>query len=575
MTTARLQRIEEIFPAALDQEPDQIGAFLDTACEGDELLHRKVEALLASRHRAASFIEISAVGIATRIIDKGQADLLVGQTFGHYKISKRIGAGGMGEVYLATDMTAGRKAALKLLPMRFTGDAQRLKRFQQEAHAVVALNHPNILTVYEIGEDHSTHYIASELIEGETLRQRLMRRRMKLSEAVDVAIQVASALAAVHETGIVHRDINLGNIMLRPDGYVKVLDFGIAKLAEQEAPATMPKDEALLLVETNLGSILGTVPYMSPEQARGAPVDKGTDIWSLGVVLYEMVTGHAPFTGDTPGEAMSSILEMEPPPLTSYVAHTPAELQQIISKTLRKDREERYHSADELVEALKDLRHKLEVEAELERSTAAPSWLRWTRSPTALVLVLLVAALALAVPFYWHRNLTTSSPPEKNIAVLPFENLSKAFFASGVQDEILTDLAKIADLKVISRTSVMKYKSGVERNLREIAQALGVSHVVEGSVQRAGGRVRVSAQLIDARNDAHLWAEHYDRDVADVFDVQTEIAQRIADQLQAKLSPAEKAAIAERPTADPVAMPSIHRPRSSTTSPTGTARTEA
>ena len=306
MTPAQLQTIEEIFRAALDQEPDRIGAFLNKACEGDEVLRRKVEALLASRQRAAGFIETSAVGLATRIIQNGQADSLVGQTFGHYKISKRIGSGGMGEVYLATDVTAGRKAALKLLPMRFTGDANRLKRFQQEARAVVALNHPNILTVYEIGEDHSTHYIASELIEGETLRQRLERGPMALSEAVDLAIQVAGALAAAHEAGIVHRDINPGNIMLRRDGYVKVLDFGIAKLAEQEAPATMPKDEALLLVQTNLGSILGTVPYMSPEQARGTQVDKGTDIWSLGVVLYEMVTEHTPFIGDTPREVMTS-----------------------------------------------------------------------------------------------------------------------------------------------------------------------------------------------------------------------------------------------------------------------------
>src|SRR6059058_5533689 len=310
MTPARLRTIEEIYRTALDQEPDRIGAFLDAACEGDEALRRNVEALLSSHQRAGRFIETSPVGIATRIIENGQADLLVGHTIGHYKISKRIGTGGMGDVYLATDMTAGRKAALKLLPERFTGDAERLKRFQQEAHAVVGLNHPNILTIYEIGEDHSTHYIASELIEGETLRQRLMRGRMELSEAIDVAIQVASALAAAHHAGIVHRDIKPENIMLRPDGYVKVLDFGIAKLAEQEAPATMPKDEALLLVETNLGSILGTVPYMSPEQACPAVggIDKGTDLWSLGVVLYEMVTGQTPFTGNTPSEVMSSIL---------------------------------------------------------------------------------------------------------------------------------------------------------------------------------------------------------------------------------------------------------------------------
>src|SRR6266550_3097009 len=237
MTPARFQTIEEIYRAALDQAPGQIAQFLKTACEGDEVLRRKVEELLASRQRAAGFIDTSAVSIATRIIENGQADLLVGRTIGHYKISKRIGTGGMGEVYLATDMTAGRKAALKLLPERFTGDAERLKRFEQEARALVGLNHPNILTIYEIGEDHSTHYIASELIEGETLRQRLMQSRIEVSEAVDIAIQVASALAAAHETGIVHRDINPGNIMLRPDGYVKVFDFGIAKLAEQEAPA--------------------------------------------------------------------------------------------------------------------------------------------------------------------------------------------------------------------------------------------------------------------------------------------------------------------------------------------------
>src|SRR5436190_18317724 len=440
MRPARLQTIEEIFHAALDQEPDRIGAFLDAACEGDELLRRNVEALLASHQRGVSFIETPVVGLATRIIENGQADLLVGRTIGHYKLSKRIGTGGMGEVYLATDMTAGRKAALKLLPTRFTSDAERLKRFQQEAHAVVGLNHPNILTVYEIGEDHSTHYIASELIEGETLRQRLMRGRMEVGEAVDIAIQVASALAAAHEAGIVHRDIKPENIMLRPDGYVKVLDFGIAKLAESTfAEATADEAESVTLAGTNLGSILGTLRYMSPEQARGAPVDKRADIWSLGVVLYEMVTGHAPFAGETPGEVMASILEKEPPPLTSYLAHTPAELQQIISKTLRKEREERYQSAHELLEALQSLRRSMEFKTALERSTKAPLWLRWTRSPIASVLLFLVAALALAVPFYWHRNLTPISIPEKSIAVLPFLDLSQTkdqeYFCDGISEE--------------------------------------------------------------------------------------------------------------------------------------------
>src|SRR5205809_3078414 len=552
MTPARFQTIEEIFLAALEQEPDQVSAFLDTACEGDEALRREVEVLLASDQRAGRFIESSPVGLATKIIQNREADSLLGQTIDHYKISESIGAGGMGDVYLATDITAGRKAALKLLPTRFTADTERLKRFQQEAHALVGLSHPNILTVYEIGEDHSTHYIASELIEGETLRQRLMRGRMQVGEAIDVAIQVASALAAAHEAGIVHRDIKPENIMLRPDGYVKVLDFGIAKLAEQEVPVTVPTDEALLLVETNLGSILGTVRYMSPEQARGAPVDKGTDIWSLGVVLYEMVTGHAPFAGDTPGETMSSILEKEPPPLTNYLAHTPAELQQIISKTLRKEREERYQSAYELLEALQSLRRSMEFKAALERYTKPPLWLRWTRSPTALVLLLLVAALALALPFYWHRNLTPISIPEKSIAVLPFENFSdnkeNSYFAAGIQDDVLTSLAKIHELKVISRASVMAYQKPGGRNLREISQALGVANVLEGSVRRTGNRVLVNVQLIDARNDRHLWAERYDRAVADSIGLQGELAAEIAACLKAKLAPEEMARFVAKPT---------------------------
>jgi eukaryotic-like serine/threonine-protein kinase len=539
MTSARLQRIEEIFHAALDQEPEQVCAFLNMACEGDDVLRRKVEALLASHQLSGSFIETSAVGIATRIIENEQADLLVGQTFGHYKISKRIGSGGMGEVYLATDVTAGRKAALKLLPMRFTGDAERLKRFQQEARAVVALNHPNILTVYQIGEDHSTHYIASEMIEGETLRQRLARGRMELSEAVDVAIQVASALAAAHETGIVHRDINPGNIMLRRDGYVKVLDFGIAKLAEQEAPATMPKDEALLLVETNLGSIVGTVPYMSPEQARGAPIDKGTDIWSLGVVLYEMATGHTPFIGDTPREVMTSILEKEPPPLTSYIRQSPAELQEIISKVLRKGRTERYQSASEILQALKNLRHNLELKDELERSTTAPLWLRWIRSPAALVLVLLVAALALAVPFYRHRNLTTSSPPEKSIAVLPFADLSEAkdqeYFCDGISEEILDGLARVDGLHVVGRTSSFSFK-GKNANVSEVGKKLNVASVLEGTLQREGNRVRITAELVNTRNGFHLWSETYERELQGVFAVQDEITRSIVNALKVKLA---------------------------------------
>ena len=543
MTPARFQTIEQIFLAALEQEPGQISAFLDAACAGDGELRREVEVLLASDQRAGRFIEMSTVGLATKIIENRQADLFLGKTIGHYKISESIGTGGMGEVYLATDVIAGRKAALKLLPMRFTGDAERLKRFQQEAHAVVALNHPNILTVYEIGEDYSIHYIASELIDGETLRQRLERGRMDLGETLDVAIQVAGALAAAHEAGIIHRDIKPENIMVRPDGYVKVLDFGVAKLAEStlaEPPsqcfgvpgATTDGTGSATLAATNQGSVLGTVRYMSPEQARGAAVDKRTDIWSLGVVLYEMVNGRVPFTGDTSREVMASILEKEPPPLTSYNKQAPAGLRQIIRKALLKDRTERYQSAREMLQALKNLRHQLELKA-------APSWLRWMRSPIALVLVVLVAALALALPFYWHRNSVTSLPPDKSIAVLPFSDLSQAkdqeYFCDGISEEILDALAKVDGLRVVARTSSYSFK-GKNANATEVGKKLNVANVLEGSLRREGNRVRVTADLVNARSGFHLWTETYDRELAGAFALQDEITRSIVEALKIKLA---------------------------------------
>jgi eukaryotic-like serine/threonine-protein kinase len=539
MTPARFQTIEQIYREALEQQPDQISTFLERTCKGDAVLRHKVEALLHSRQRADSFIENSAVRLAARIIQNGDAELLVGRTIGHYRICESIGTGGMGEVYLATDTVAGRKAALKLLPLRFTGDADRLKRFEQEARAVVGLNHPNVVTVYEIGEENSIHYIASELIEGETLRDRLAHGPMQLTEGLDVAIQVASGLAAAHQAGIVHRDIKPENIMLRPDGYAKVLDFGVAKLAEQELPTSMPKDEALLLVETNLGSVLGTVRYMSPEQACGGQIDKRTDIWSLGVVLYEMVTGHAPFSGETSKDVMSSILEKDPRPLTRYVARAPVELQQIVTKALRKDRGQRYHSAHEVLEVLKCLRHKLEVEAELERPTTAMSWRHWTRAATALVLVLLVGALALALPFYWHWIRGTISPPEKSIAVLPFVDLSEAkdqeYFCDGMSEEILDALAKVEGLRVVARTSSFSFK-GKNVNASEVGKKLNVENLLEGSLRRDGNRVRVTAELINTRSGFHLWTETYDRELAGVFALQDEIARAIVDALKIKLA---------------------------------------
>src|SRR5947208_8028222 len=397
MTSERWQQVNDLFQLAAERAPKERTTFLQTACQGDDGLRREVESLIASYERAENFIESPAFEIVPELLTDDRAGAIVGESIAHYRIEALIGVGGMGQVYLARDERLGRKVALKFLPERLTANNSQLSRFKSEARAASALNHPNILTVYEIGTEGNRHFIATEFIEGVTLRTSLARGRMNVHDALEIAVQVASALAAAHEAGVVHRDIKPENIMLRRDGYVEVLDFGIAKLAEQEVPVTMPEEEAVLLVETNLGSILGTVRYMSPEQARGAPVDKCSDIWSFGVVLYEMVAGRVPFTGDTPREVMASILGMEPPPLPRSTAQTPAELQQIVSKALSKEREERYQSAHGLLEALKSLRRGMEFKAELKRSTAAPSWRRWTRSPTVLVLVLLVAALALAL----------------------------------------------------------------------------------------------------------------------------------------------------------------------------------
>src|SRR5437899_419146 len=371
-----LQTIEETFHAALDCEPDQVSAFLDRRCAGDTLLRTKVEALLASHRKAETSVETSIAAVAANLIENRQSNSLIGRTIGHYRIEQRIGAGGMGEVYLASDMNVDRSAALKVLPAHLTDDAQRLRRFEREARAIAGLNHPNIMTIYEVGSADSTRYIASELIQGETLHQRLARGRIELNQAIEIAIQVASALAAAHSAGVVHRDIKPQNIMLRPDGYVKVLDFGIAKLAEQEVPAPITEARALRFVETNVGSILGTVSYMSPEQARGAGVDKSTDVWSLGVVAYEMIAGHAPFTADTPAKTVSAILEEQSPPLARSLEHVPTELQQIVTKALRKNAQERFQSANEMLAALKQLRHKLELAAELEPSAGRDPLLR-------------------------------------------------------------------------------------------------------------------------------------------------------------------------------------------------------
>src|SRR5256714_2220259 len=308
--------------------------------------------------------------------------VMEGTKLGRYEVVQKLGAGGMGEVYLVQDTRLRRPAALKLLPAKFTEDEGRLRRFEQEACAASALNHPNIITIHEVGEADSIHFLAMEFVDGETLRARMKRGGMTLREALNVAVQVAEALTAAHEAGIVHRDVKPENIMLRKDGYVKVLDFGLAKLAEQRGEVVDTQAPTLAKIETDPGTVMGAMQYMSPEQARGKEVDARTDIFSLGVVLYEMVAGRAPFEGETRSDLLVALLSQEPSHFSSFVEEVPAELERIVRKALRKDRDERYQTVKDMALDLKSLRRELEVGAELERSLA-PGATRGGRFSTA------------------------------------------------------------------------------------------------------------------------------------------------------------------------------------------------
>src|SRR5438067_12876211 len=332
MEPGRWARITEIYHATIARPTEERVSFVGQECHGDETLRRQVEAMVKSHERWGDFIETPAFAIAPELLIEVQTIDLIGQSIGHYQIESLLGAGGMGEVYLARDERLGRKVALKLLPEHLTADETQLSRFKAEARSASALNHPNILTVYEIGAEGNRHFIATEFIEGITLRASLTRERMNLHDALEIAVQVASALAAAHETGVVHRDIKPENIMLRPDGYAKVLDFGIAKLTEQRPASDLDEIGTTAVLQTQPGLVLGTGHYMSPEQARGQTVDARSDIWSLGVMLYEMVGGIRPFLGETPSDCVASILKTEPPPLSSVLSNVPLKLESILQK---------------------------------------------------------------------------------------------------------------------------------------------------------------------------------------------------------------------------------------------------
>ena len=369
MTPARWQQAKAIFHSVLDLAPGERSAFLSEACEADEALRKEVESLIASHEKDGSFIDSPAYEVAAEILTN-DPELRAGQMIGHYQILSTLGKGGMGEVYLAQDTKLSRKVALKVLPGAFTRDQERLQRFKQEARATSAMNHPNILTIFEIGEADGRHYITTEFIEGQTLGQRIAAGPLKLGETLNIAEQITSALSAAHGAGIVHRDVKPENIMIRRDGIVKVLDFGLAKLAQNQPLRSGPEDSTRALVKTNTGVVMGTFAYMSPEQARGLSLDARTDIWSLGVVIYQMLTGSNPFSGATSSDTLASILQREPRSLSSLSPEIPEELEWIVTKALTKDFDDRYQTSREMLTDLRRLKQRLSVAAELQRSAA-------------------------------------------------------------------------------------------------------------------------------------------------------------------------------------------------------------
>ena len=369
MTPERWQQVKGIFQAAVERPPSERSAFLADECKGDEALRHEVESLITAHEKDGSFIDSPAYEAAKGML-ASDSDLTVGQEIGHYEILSTLGKGGMGEVYLAQDTKLNRRVALKVLPGAFTQDQERLRRFEQEARATSALNHPNIITIFEIGEADGRHYITTEFVEGETLRQRIAVGSLKVGETLNIAEQITLALSAAHGAGIVHRDVKPENIMIRRDGIVKVLDFGLAKLAKARFNRSGPDDSTRALVKTNSGVVMGTIAYMSPEQARGLPLDARTDIWSLGVVFYEMLAGCGPFAGATSSDTLVSILEHEPRSLNTFSLEIPEALEWIVTKALTKDRDDRYQTSREMLTDLRRLKQRLSVGAEVERSVA-------------------------------------------------------------------------------------------------------------------------------------------------------------------------------------------------------------
>jgi eukaryotic-like serine/threonine-protein kinase len=609
MNSERWQKVKGLFDAVVELAPSEREKFLAESCGADDELRRDVEKLLASSDEAESFMESPAAKeVVSQIIEP--KNLAAGTSFGHYEIIKQIGAGGMGEVYLAKDTKLDRKVAVKILNEKFAAHESNLQRFIQEAKAASALNHPNILVIHEIGASENSNYIVSEYIEGETLREFVrtacgsgrfnagilavdniadaLHAKLQppataggsdLSGILDIAIQIANALCTAHEAHIVHRDIKPENIMIRPDGFVKILDFGLAKLVEQKAvgfEASTVKQN-----QTAKGLILGTVNYMSPEQAKGEKIDARTDIFSFGVVLYEMIAGRTPFAGDSMSETFANLINAEPKPLARFSANTPDELQRIVAKTLRKKRDERYQMMKDLLTDLKSLRENLAFDERLEKSQPpndknATAFLQATtgdankqtdetnhnftgqinrhKSLAALVsAVLLFAVIGFGYYFYNSKKSVAGANVKKSLAVLPFVNAGQdpnaEYLSDGITESVINNLSQISSLRVMSRNSAFRFKNN-QTDTRNIASQLGVETLVTGDIKQLGDKLIINVRLINAEDDSQIWGNQYVKSSGDLIAAQNEIAQAVATNLRVKLSNSEQQQLGKNYTAN-------------------------
>jgi TolB-like protein len=540
MTPERYNKIGEIFHAALELNAREREVFMERECAGDADLRREVESLIRSHEEGGGVIDEPALALAAELLAVDGAEQVVGQTLaGRYRVLSLVGAGGMGRVYLAEDAELGRRVALKLLPEHLTHDAEQARRFRQEARAASALNHPNILTVHDITEADGISVIASEYIEGETLRERLSRGPVPPTEALDISAQIASALRSAHEAGIVHRDVKPENVMLRPDGYVKVLDFGIAKLAPPRADVAKDNKQNGSEIKTHPGLIMGTHRYMSPEQARGQEVDARTDVWSLGCVLYEMLAGDPPFTGETTSDVMAAVLKTAPKPLAQITTGTPVELQRIVRKCLEKDREERYPAVKDLCDDLRRLRKRLEAEGDGEAAPSARSRLA-ARVALSIALTLIVGSLCWLGLYFYKTGNAAPGGGKKSIAVLPLKPISAAnrdeIYEVGIADSLIYKLGAMKNFVVRPLSAMRKY-ADINQDPIAAGREQQVDFVLASNYQLAGRKIRVTSELLNVASGEIV--ETYksgEKDADNVFATQDQIAVEVGNLLQTRFN---------------------------------------